>query len=91
MGNNTMKKMHIYEPVMCCPTGICGPNIDPGLMCISMILDTLEKMGLTVDRFNLTNAPKEFMKNLKLYKKEGLVWNIFIFGKVECGYSRQLD
>lgn len=27
-----MKKIEIFDPAMCCPTGLCGPNINPDLM-----------------------------------------------------------
>ena len=64
-----MKKMQIYEPAMCCPTGLCGPRIDPELIRISTVLDTLGKNGVIVDRFNLTSAPQEFVKNTKVNER----------------------
>ena len=30
-----MKKIEIFDPAMCCPTGLCGTNIDPELMRIA--------------------------------------------------------
>lgn len=56
-----MKKMKIFEPAMCCPTGICGVGVDPELLRISTVLETLKKHGITVDRFNLSSAPMEFI------------------------------
>lgn len=58
-----MKTMQIFEPAMCCPTGLCGVGIDPELLRISVILDTLKKHGVIVDRFNLSSAPMEFVNN----------------------------
>ncbi|HHY27370.1 MAG TPA: arsenite efflux transporter metallochaperone ArsD [Desulfitobacterium dehalogenans] len=58
-----MKKMQIFEPAMCCPTGICGVGVDPELLRISTVLNTLKNNGFEVDRFNLTSAPMEFIKN----------------------------
>ncbi len=58
-----MKKMKIFEPAMCCSTGLCGVGVDPELLRISTVLDTLKKNGVSVDRFNLNNAPGEFIKN----------------------------
>jgi hypothetical protein len=58
-----MKKMKIFEPAMCCPTGICGVGVDPELLRISTVLDTLKKHGVIVDRFNLNSAPAEFIKD----------------------------
>jgi len=58
-----MKKMQIFEPAMCCPTGLCGVGVDPELLRISAVLNSLKKNGVTVDRFNLTDAPMEFINN----------------------------
>lgn len=30
-----MKKIEIFDPAMCCPTGLCGTNINPELMRIA--------------------------------------------------------
>lgn len=58
-----MKKMQIFEPAMCCPTGLCGVGVDQELLRISTVLNALKKSGIEVDRFNLTNAPMEFVNN----------------------------
>lgn len=63
-----MKKMQIFEPAMCCSTGICGVGVDPELLRISTVLNTLEKSGIKVDRFNLSSAPNEFIKNQTVNK-----------------------
>jgi len=56
-----MKKMKIFEPAMCCPTGLCGVGVDPELLRMSTVLETLKKHGVIVDRFNLNSAPAEFI------------------------------
>lgn len=58
-----MKKITIYEPAMCCSTGLCGVGVDPELLRISTVLNTLKKNGVEVQRFNLSNAPQEFVNN----------------------------
>lgn len=58
-----MKTMKIFEPAMCCPTGLCGVSVDPELLRISTVLNTLKQNGIEVQRFNLTNAPMEFVNN----------------------------
>lgn len=58
-----MKKMFIYEPAMCCSTGLCGVGVDPELLRISTVLNTLGKKGVVVERFNLSNSPQEFINN----------------------------
>ena len=61
-----MKKMIIYEPAMCCSTGLCGVGVDPELLRISTVLASLKKNGIEVERYNLTNAPQEFIKNVEV-------------------------
>lgn len=58
-----MKKMSIYEPAMCCDTGLCGVSIDPELLRISAIINALKKNGVEVKRYNLNSAPMEFVEN----------------------------
>ena len=61
--------MSIYEPAMCCPTGLCGVGIDSELLRISTVLDTLKKNGIEVNRYNLTSSPQEFVKNAKVNER----------------------
>lgn len=58
-----MKKISIYEPAMCCDTGLCGVSVDPELLRISTVLNALKKNGVAVDRFNLSSAPIAFVNN----------------------------
>ncbi len=58
-----MKVLNIYEPAMCCPTGLCGVGIDEELLRISTVVGLLEENGIKVDRFNLSSSPQEFVKN----------------------------
>ncbi|SKB00674.1 Arsenical resistance operon trans-acting repressor ArsD [Caloramator quimbayensis] len=63
-----MKKITIYEPAMCCPTGLCGVSIDPDLLRISTVLNNLKKKGIEIERYNLTNSPMKFMTNKTVNK-----------------------
>lgn len=58
-----MKTMKIFEPAMCCPTGLCGVGVDPELLRVSTVLNTLKQNGVEVQRYNLTSAPAEFVKS----------------------------
>jgi len=58
-----MKKMIIFEPAMCCSTGVCGPGVDPDLLRLSTVLNNINKRGVAVERFNLTNNPQAFVDN----------------------------
>ena len=63
-----MKKMFIYEPAMCCETGICGVGVDPELIRISTVINNLKKNGVEVKRYNLNNFPQEFINNAEINK-----------------------
>lgn len=70
----SMKTMSIYEPALCCETGICGVSVDPELLRISAICNNLQKNGVAVARFNLNSAPQAFIDNMvinKLINSEG--------------------
>ena len=58
-----MKKMIIFDPAMCCSTGVCGPSVDKELLRVSTVLNTLKNKGILVERYNLTNNPQIFVDN----------------------------
>jgi hypothetical protein len=70
-------KVEIFDPPMCCPTGICGPTIDPALLDIQeALLKIREEFDgqAHVERYLLSQQPARFMQNpqvLTLLKKEG--------------------
>lgn len=61
-----MKKIRIYEPAMCCSTGVCGVSVDPELLRMSSLVEKLDKKGIDIKRFNLNSAPQEFVENKKV-------------------------
>lgn len=61
-----MKKIQVYDPPMCCSTGVCGPDIDPVLPQIAGWLQRLEKSGTTVERYNLAQQPLAFLQNTEV-------------------------
>lgn len=58
-----MKKMIIFDPAMCCSTGVCGPSVDKELLRVSTALNTLKNKGIVVERHNLTSNPQIFVDN----------------------------
>ena len=61
-----MKTIEIFDPAMCCSTGLCGTNIDPNLMRIAVIVDTLKKKGVNISRHNLKDEPMIYVTNTKI-------------------------
>lgn len=58
-----MKKMIIFDPAMCCSTGVCGPSVNPELLRISTTINNLNNKGILVERYNLTSNPQIFVDN----------------------------
>ncbi|WLR49805.1 arsenite efflux transporter metallochaperone ArsD [Bacillus tianshenii] len=58
-----MKKVEIFDPAMCCETGVCGPSVDPVLTRVASVIFSLEKKGFDVKRYNLANDPASFAEN----------------------------
>ncbi|AIQ14562.1 arsenite efflux transporter metallochaperone ArsD [Paenibacillus durus] len=58
-----MKSIEIYDPAMCCSTGVCGPVVDPELIRISAVVHNLKKREFSVSRYNLTSEPDAFVAN----------------------------
>ncbi len=59
-------KIEIYDPAMCCSSGLCRPSIDPVLVKMNDAVLALKKQGIEVERFNLAQQPKAFMENLEV-------------------------
>jgi len=55
-----MTAVHVFDPAMCCSTGVCGPSVDPELVRFAADLDWLKGQGVSVERFNLSQAPGAF-------------------------------
>ncbi|MFA5263873.1 MAG: arsenite efflux transporter metallochaperone ArsD [Opitutaceae bacterium] len=58
-----MKIIQVYDPPMCCSTGVCGPDVDPRLVRFAADLKWLAEQEVTVERFNLTQTPMAFAEN----------------------------
>ena len=56
----TQHNLQVYDPPMCCSSGMCGPKVDPELVRFSSDLDWLKQQGVEVQRFNLASHPAEF-------------------------------
>ena len=55
-----MIAVRVFDPAMCCSTGICGPSVDPKLARFAADLDWLKSQGISVERFNLSQQPGAF-------------------------------
>ncbi len=58
-----MTSLTIFDPAMCCSTGICGAEIDQKLVDFASDLDWLKSQGVYVKRINLSQEPTLFAEN----------------------------
>jgi len=61
-----MKKIEVYDPPMCCSSGLCGTEVDPKLVQFASDLAWLKEQGVTVERFNLAQQPAAFVGNSQI-------------------------
>lgn len=61
-----MNHIVIYDPPMCCPTGLCGANVNPELLRIATLISKLNKRGAGISRFSLSQNPKAFINNTQI-------------------------
>lgn len=59
-------ELKIYEPAMCCSTGVCGPTVDPRLVAFAGVLKQAAAQGVAVERFNLGQEPQAFVENAQV-------------------------
>lgn len=83
-----MKTIQVYDPPMCCSTGVCGTDIDPDLVNFAALLSQLGTQGVKIERYNLGQQPMAFAQNAAvkaLLDKEGpeSLPLIFLDGEVQ--------
>ena len=69
-----MKTIQVYDPPLCCSTGVCGPSVDPVLPRFAGLLAQLTGLGVKVERYNLAQQPIAYVQNpavKALLEKEG--------------------
>lgn len=59
--------VEIFDPPLCCPTGLCGPVLDTTLLDLADAVTTLAGEGHTVVRHMMTSDPQAFMRNRTVY------------------------
>ncbi len=65
---NGSKTLKVYDPAMCCPTGVCGTNIDNTLVEFAGAVKAAAKNGVVVERFNLAQQPQGFAQDQQVKK-----------------------
>lgn len=58
-----MKTLQVFDPALCCSTGVCGTEVDQALVNFSADADWLKQAGRQIERFNLAQQPMAFAEN----------------------------
>lgn len=58
-----MKSIQIFDPALCCSSGVCGDDVDQKLVDAAADLEWAKQQGLAVERFNLAQQPAAFAEN----------------------------
>ncbi|SEL93228.1 arsenite efflux transporter metallochaperone ArsD [Rhodococcus maanshanensis] len=73
-----MSTIEVFEPALCCNTGVCGDDVDQALVTFSADMDWIRSQGGDIARFNLASEPLAFTQRepvtafLRLSGSEGL-------------------
>jgi len=66
--NTNGARVEIFDPPMCCPSGLCGPTLDPILLDVNEMVLKLKGKGVTVERYLMAQQPQAFLNNAEVYR-----------------------
>ncbi len=58
-----MTTIHVFDPALCCSSGVCGADADSELINFSADVDWAKQQGAAIERFNLAQQPMAFADN----------------------------
>ena len=58
-----MKTIQIFDPALCCSTGVCGVEVDQTLVGFAADFEWAKAEGALIERFNLAQQPMAFAEN----------------------------
>ncbi len=58
-----MKKIQVFDPALCCSSGVCGVTVDQALVNFAADVEWLKSKGRPIERFNLAQQPMAFAQN----------------------------
>ena len=58
-----MTTIQVFDPALCCSTGVCGVEVDQALVSFAADVDWARGQGARIERFNLSQQPMAFAEN----------------------------
>ncbi len=66
--HDTTTTIELFDPPMCCPTGLCGPTLDQTLLDVSEMIFSLQAEGVKVERYQMNSHPHAFLNNAEVMR-----------------------
>jgi hypothetical protein len=60
--------VELFDPPMCCPTGLCGPTLDQTLLDVNEMIMSLQRENLRVERYQMNSNPNAFLGNAEVMR-----------------------
>jgi hypothetical protein len=67
--------VELFDPPLCCPTGLCGPTLDQTLLDVNELVLALKAEGVEVERYQMASHPHVFVKHpdvMRLVRERGM-------------------
>ena len=61
-------RVEIFDPPMCCSTGVCGPTIDPELLDVNEMILTLQGEGIPIARYQMASHAQAFVSHREVFR-----------------------
>jgi hypothetical protein len=58
-----MPMIQIFDPALCCSSGVCGQEVDARLVQAAADIGWAQAQGAAIERFNLAQQPLAFAQN----------------------------
>jgi hypothetical protein len=55
-----MSHIQVFDPALCCGTGVCGIDVDQALVTFAADVEWARQQGAAIERFNLAQQPTSF-------------------------------
>ena len=68
-------QVELFDPPLCCPTGLCGPTLDQTLLDVNEMMLDLKAAGIGVERYQMASHPHIFLKHpevMRLVRERGM-------------------
>lgn len=60
--------VELFDPPMCCPTGLCGPSLDQTLLDVTEMILALKAANVSVERYQMASHPGIFMSRAEVMR-----------------------